>query len=556
MSGEAVTENLAPLSVGERRELETLRRELNEARLQQAATADVLSSISRSGSDVASVLDDLVNSVASLCDADDVSIHRFEAGVFRIVAHCGPIPVPERRVYTTTEKTPPVQCVLDRRPIHIADMQAEDAAYPAGAAVARQTGARTILYIPLLHKDLALGAIVLRRTEVKLFSERQISLAASFASQAVIAIENAQLFEAEQTRTKELQESLEYQTAISEVLGVIARSQGRLQPVLDTIVTTATRLAKADTGVMRRKTGDDYAIAAFFGRDEAEGARERDYWEQARAMPRGAQQAIATRTVAHITNIAEVRPDFTAEFGTRVTISVPLLREGEVLGVLTLGRKVQQPYAENQIDLVTTFADQAVIAIENARLFEAEQTRTKELQESLEYQTAIADVLNVISRSPHDLQPVFDTIVATAERLCEAEYTLLYKQIGNWYGVAAANNADADFVKYVREHPPMPGRGSITGRTIIERRPVHIPDCLADPEYLSREHQQVGRFRTMLSVPLLREGAPVGVISLLRAKVRPFSQRQIDLVTTFADQAVIAIENARLFEAEQTRTRS
>ena len=223
--------------------------------------------------------------------------------------------------------------------------------------------------------------------------------------------------------------------------------------------------------------------------------------------------------------------------------------------MITVARDMVQPFTDRQISLVETFANQAVIALNNVGLFEEVQARTKELQELLEYQTAIADVLNVISRSPHDLQPVFDSIVATAEQLCEAEYTLLYKQIGNWYGVAAANNADADFVKYVREHPPMPGRGSITGRTIIERRPVHIPDCLADPEYLSREHQQVGRFRTMLSVPLLREGAPVGVISLLRAKVRPFSQRQIDLVTTFADQAVIAIENARLFEAEQTRTK-
>ena len=329
MSGDAVTENLAPLSVGERRELETLRRELNETRRQQAATADVLSAISRSGSDVASVLDDLVNSVASLCEADDVSIHRFEAGVFRIAAHCGPIPVPERRVYTTTEKTPAVQCVLDQRPIHIADMQAEDAAYPAGAAVARQTGARTILYIPLLHKDLALGAIVLRRTEVKLFSERQISLAASFAAQAVIAIENARLFEAEQTRTKELQESLEYQTAISEVLGVISRSPNGLQSVLDTIVATAKRLCgSGQAGIWRLREGK-FELEAHTNRDP-----ELIRFLTENPVPIGRSvmaRAVLERRAIHVADIT-TEPDLdttphTRLGGLRTILDVPMLRE-------------------------------------------------------------------------------------------------------------------------------------------------------------------------------------------------------------------------------------
>src|SRR5262249_11117397 len=222
--------------------------------------------------------------------------------------------------------------------------------------------------------------------------------------------------------------------------------------------------------------------------------------------------------------------------------------EQEFVGVIAIYRKEVRPFIDKQIELVTNFAAQAVIAIENTRLL-------NELRESLQQQTATADVLKVISRSTFDLQPVFDAIVATASKLCEAEYALVFRLQDGMYHLAAANNAEAAFVKYASEHPIPPGRGSLVGRTAIERKTVHLPDCLADPEYTNLDYQQIGKHRTMLGVPLLRDGVPVGVIGLLRNIVKPFTDKQIELVTTFADQAVIAIENVRLFDEVQARTR-
>jgi len=222
---------------------------------------------------------------------------------------------------------------------------------------------------------------------------------------------------------------------------------------------------------------------------------------------------------------------------------------------MALTRKVPGPFSDKQIALIETFANQAVIAIENVRLFEEVQARTRELQESLEYQTAISEVLGVISRSPSQLQPVLDTIVATASRLCTAEYAGAYRLRDGLYHLSSANNVEAAFVKYTAEHPIAPGRGSLVGRTALEGKTVHIPDCLADPEYTFQENQRIGKYRSMLGVPQLRDGKPLGVISLVRTIVQAFTDKEIELVSTFADQAVIAIENARLFETEQASKR-
>ena len=236
-------------------------------------------------------------------------------------------------------------------------------------------------------------------------------------------------------------------------------------------------------------------------------------------------------------------------------LGVPLLSEGAPIGVITLMRIVLMPFTERQIDLVKTFANQAVIAIENVRLFETEQERTRELTEALERQTATAEVLNVISRSTFKLQPVLDTIVQTASHLCDAETAVILMFREEKFHLVATSNASSAFVQYALEHPLTPGRGSITGRTFLERQTVHLADCLADPEYTLRDFQAIGQHRSMLGVPLLREGSPIGVITLWRTVVLPFADSEIDLVKTFADQAVIAIENVRLFEAEQERTR-
>ena len=201
-----------------------------------------------------------------------------------------------------------------------------------------------------------------------------------------------------------------------------------------------------------------------------------------------------------------------------------------------------------------TFADQAVIAISNVRLFDEVETRSRELQEALEYQTATTDVLNVINQAPRELQPVFDAIVETAARLCRAEWAVLFRLSEGRYHLAAANNAQTALIQYAREHPVKPGRETMVGRAALERRTVHVHDCLADPEYTAFDYQRIGGFRSMLGVPLLRDGVAIGVISLVRNTVDPFSSKQIDVVNVFAEQAVIAIENARLFEELQHRT--
>src|SRR5262249_11121629 len=237
-------------------------------------------------------------------------------------------------------------------------------------------------------------------------------------------------------------------------------------------------------------------------------------------------------------------------------IGVPLLREGTPIGALTLTRSTVRPFTDKQIELLTTFADQAAIAIENVRLFDEVQARTREVQQSLDYQTAISGVLNVISRSPSDVQPVLDTIAETAQRLCHAEqaYVMRLEDAGR-YHPAVGKDVESARVEFLRQNPIAPDRRSTCGRVALEKRTIHIVDALADPEYTLSTAGHRGDYRTLLGVPLLRDGIAIAVIVLVRAVVEPFTDKQIELVTTFANQALIAIENVRLFEAERERTR-
>jgi GAF domain-containing protein len=536
-------------------EVQARTRELTESLEYQTATAEVLNVISRSPTNVQPVFDAIASSAARLCNALDAAVLRADGDTLRLVGHHGPIPISDVPLHRGTIGG---RAVIDRRLIHVEDLQAEEVEYPEGSAFAKRLGHRTTLSVPLLREGTAIGNIQLRRNEVRPFSDKQIALLQIFAEQAVIAIENVRLFDEVQARSRELSESLEQQTATSDVLKVISRSKFELQPVLDTLVESAARLCDAENTVIWLRDGDLYAVAARYGFSP-------DVDEFLRKHPispdrgSGAGRAALEGRVVHIPD-ALADPEYTWTDsqklgGYRTLLSVPLLREGNCVGVMSMSRNVTQPFTDKQIDLVTTFADQAVIAIENVRLFDEVQTRSRELTESLEFQTATSEVLKVISSSKFDLQPVLDTLIETAARLCAADIGAIRRRVGDSYQLAATFGYKPEWRTHVERYSDTPTRGSSFGRTAIEGRTVHIPDVLNDPEWARADVQALMGFRAALGVPLLREGNLIGVLILQRYEPGEFTPKQIELVETFADQAVIAIENVRLFDEVQARTR-
>ena len=539
--------------------VEELRRELVEAREQQAATAGILAAISNSPTDPYRVFAEIAASAARLCDADNATINDAH---LKLLARHGPLPtVASVGQYSLplTRGSVIARAIIDRKAIQVADLQAETDDFPEGSDFARWQGHRTIVAVPLMRAGEAIGAVSLRRSQVRPFTERQIDLLKTFADQAVIAIENARLFEEVQTRTRELQESLEYQTATSEVLNVISRSKFDLQPVVDTIVETSVRLCRAHRGALMRFEGGGFRLLPT-SRGNLSGPVTQGLVDKIVPIDRGStagRVAIEGRTV-HIHDL-QADPDFTFLRGTegdsrRTCLGVPLIGSHGLLGAIILQRTEVQPFTDRQIELVETFADQAVIAFENTRLFEAEQASKRELQESLEYQTATSDVLAVISRSPSDLQPVLDAIVETAARLCQADKAnIRRKEAGSYRTVASIGFAQTQR-DFIEQNAIELDRTTIGGRVALDRKTVHMADVLEDRE-LRIDVLSGVNFRTGLGVPLLCDSELIGLLLLAREKQQPFSRRQIALVETFADQAVIAIENTRLFEEVQARTR-
>jgi signal transduction histidine kinase/putative methionine-R-sulfoxide reductase with GAF domain len=521
-------------------------RELEEAREERAAIAEILRVISSSSGELEVVFEALLRNATRLCEAKFGDIFRFDGNAFHYAAGVDTPPElaefqKRRGPFLPTEGGGMDRMMRTKRVIHIADNAAEAVLTPA----TRLGGARSIVYVPMLKDDALVGAIVIYRQEVRPFTDKQIELVTNYANQAVIAIENTRLL-------NELRESLQQQTATADVLKFISRSTFDLQKVFETMVESAARLCHADRANIWLLKDDSMQYVATYGFQP-------DFLEYMLSLQlkvhRGSisGRAALEGRIIHVHDVL-ADPEFTLldaqkRGGFRTALGVPLMREGTPIGAMFLTRPTINPFTQQQIHLVATFADQAVIAIENTRLL-------NELRESLQQQTATADVLKVISRSTFDLRAVLETLVESAAKLCEADMAGIARPKGDGFFTMEATYRFSPALKdQVERTRYQPGRQSAIGRALLERAPIHILDAVTDPEYQLVEHQKIGGYHTILAVPLMREGTPIGAFTLNRHSVRAFTDRQIDLAITFADQAGIAIENVRLFDEIQDKNR-
>jgi GAF domain-containing protein/nitrogen-specific signal transduction histidine kinase len=522
----------------------------------QAATIDVLKAMSASPSDPQPVFDLIVERARDLCNAYGVTVLEFDGGLLHYRAANGISDDAEtREAFAAMYPRPPTRdmpqgrAILDRRTIRIDDLEADPGLNPFYRGIT----AKSTVVVPLMRGEVAIGTVGIGGRERGGFSESQIEILKTFAEQAVIAITSAETYRALQTRTSDLQETLEYQTAISDLLKVISRSTFDLQPVLDTVVETAAKLCVADMAHIGRREGEVMHFAANYGFSpeyethlKARGSVKLDP-----GSPTIAHRTLIEGHLVHIDDVTAVPgyPEVFLRLGKhRTSLGVPLLRDGETIGFIQLSRQRVEPFTDRQIELVSTFADQAVIAIENTRLI-------TEQREALEQQTATAEVLQAINANPGNLTPVFEAMLENAMRLCGAAFGELYTFDKENFTRRAHQGVPAAFAE-VRMKTPADAPGSMIRRLREGANVLHIADVKDDELYRIGDPMRVslvdlGGARTVLTVALRKDESLLGFIGVFRQEVRPFSDRQIALLQNFGAQAVIAMENARLLTEQR-----
>ena len=457
-----------------------------------------------------------------------------------------------RNPVVDVEKNPGIP--LDRlartkRVVHIPDLRTDQSYIEKNDRIVilvEQADVRTFVAVPMLKEGELIGAINLYRQEVRPFTDKQIALVQNFAAQAVIAIENTRLLNELRQRTDDLSESLEQQTATSEVLKVISSSPGELTRVFDSMLENAVRICEASFGNLLLFENGVFRDVALHNPPKAWAVKMQRDPVAPRHSARFLYHVVETKQVSQIADIAAENPDepIAKVAGARTLVIVPMLRESELIGAIAIYRQEVRPFTDKQIELVKNFAAQAVIAIENTRLL-------NELRESLEQQTATSEVLKVISSSSGNLEPVFQALLANATRICGAKFGTLYLHRGDAFYADAFHNAPPAFVEDRRNRPFHPAPDSTLGRAASTKKVAQTVDITKGEPYRNRDPfvvggAELGGYRTVVAVPMLKEGELIGAISIYRQEVLAFSDKQIELVQNFADQAVIAIENTRL----------